>query len=87
MWLGSLCDCLSFSLQVGDFGLINKNTGQFEKAGNIYTHPDTAELVKGFPAETKVADEKHILISRGKRINGAQVGGASVTPTRFHELR
>lgn len=51
--------------------MINKKTGQFEKAGNMYTHPDTAEFVKGFPAETKVADEKHISISRGKRINGA----------------
>lgn len=71
MCLGSLFDHLSSSLQVGDFGLINKKTGQFEKAGNMYTHPDTAEFVKGFPAETKVADEKHISISRGKRINGA----------------
>ncbi|EKM60607.1 uncharacterized protein PHACADRAFT_246648 [Phanerochaete carnosa HHB-10118-sp] len=31
-------------IQAGDFGYVDKATGLFERAGNIYSHPETAKM-------------------------------------------
>lgn len=35
------------STQIGDYGTINKDTGEFEREGNIFQTPELTDLVKG----------------------------------------
>lgn len=40
----------SKAIQIGDFGKINRTTGEFESCGSIYTHPD---IITAVPALSK----------------------------------
>jgi hypothetical protein len=35
--------------QPGDFGTVNKKTGELTVEGNIYVHIDTAQIAKQYP--------------------------------------
>jgi len=35
--------------QIGDFGVIDKRTGELKIEGNIYTHPEIKDVAKEFP--------------------------------------
>jgi hypothetical protein len=35
--------------QAGDFGTVNKKTGELTVEGNIYNHIDTAQIAKQYP--------------------------------------
>lgn len=41
---------LTKQTQAGDFGTINKKTGELVVEGNIYTHVDTKEIASRHPA-------------------------------------
>lgn len=51
------------SEQAGDFGVINMESGQLERVGNIYTHPETVEIAKKYPAKAQPADEMYVVNS------------------------
>ena len=40
----------SHLLQIGDFGVIDKKTGELKIEGNIFTHPETKHVAQDFPA-------------------------------------
>ncbi|KAJ7892257.1 hypothetical protein B0H14DRAFT_2560321 [Mycena olivaceomarginata] len=48
---------------VGDYGTVDKDTGRFEKDGNIYENAATAALVADHPPEIAAADEKIVISS------------------------
>ena len=50
--------------QVGDFGKTNRETGEFEKEGNVYTHPDCAELAADAPPVTAAQETSLTVASR-----------------------
>jgi len=45
------------SYQVGDYGAIDKGSGQFEKEGNIYENESMAALAAKHPPQTASKDE------------------------------
>lgn len=45
------------SLQIGDYGTVEKETGHFEREGNIFTTPELAEIVKGHEAKLQSSSE------------------------------
>ncbi|KAJ6589440.1 hypothetical protein B0H19DRAFT_923319 [Mycena capillaripes] len=49
---------------VGDYGTIDKETGRFEKDGNIYEDPATAALCADFLPKILVPDEKMVIASQ-----------------------
>ncbi|KAJ6532885.1 hypothetical protein DFH09DRAFT_1043901 [Mycena vulgaris] len=50
-------------IKVGDYGTVDKATGQFEKDGNIYDDAETAALAAGYPPQTIPPDEKMVITS------------------------
>ncbi|KAJ7659221.1 hypothetical protein DFH06DRAFT_1195307 [Mycena polygramma] len=50
------------SIKVGDYGTIDKDTGRFEKDGNVYEDPETKELCKEYPPEI-LAPERDVVFS------------------------
>jgi hypothetical protein len=49
--------------QVGDYGTINRDTGQFEKEGNIYRDKTTAQLVSEYPPKEACKEEIMVVAS------------------------
>ena len=43
-------------MQVGDYGTINRQSGEFEKEGNVYDDALTAEIVMDQPPQTTTKD-------------------------------
>jgi hypothetical protein len=41
----------SKTLQIGDFGTLDKKTGELKVEGNIYTHPDIKKIAQDFTAD------------------------------------
>ena len=55
-------------IQVGDYGKINKKTGDFEKEDNIYSAKATADLVSQYPPiEASKQDKIEIVSETAKR--------------------
>jgi len=52
-------------IKVGDYGTIDVETGKFEKEGNIYEEPTTAELVAPHPPQVDSPEKELIVTSRG----------------------
>jgi hypothetical protein len=53
--------CSQPNRQPGDFGTINKKTGGLIVEGNIYTHPDIAQIAHGFhPIQAAEVDHYQI---------------------------
>ncbi|KAJ7801379.1 hypothetical protein B0H14DRAFT_2895724 [Mycena olivaceomarginata] len=50
-------------IKVGDYGTLDKDTGRFEKDGNIYEDAATAALAADHPPEIAAADEKIVISS------------------------
>ncbi|KAJ6604910.1 hypothetical protein B0H10DRAFT_2077692 [Mycena sp. CBHHK59/15] len=50
-------------IKVGDYGTIDKDTGRFERDGNIYEDPSTATLAADHPPESAAPDEKMVITS------------------------
>ncbi|KAJ7818004.1 hypothetical protein B0H14DRAFT_2840812 [Mycena olivaceomarginata] len=50
-------------IKVGDYGTVDKDTGRFEKDGNIYEDAATAALAADHPPEIAAADEKIVISS------------------------
>lgn len=53
--------------QVGDFGHIDRATGEFLVEGNLYTHPETCSFMVGYPVKTTVPTKFEKYLSRGIR--------------------
>jgi len=51
-------------IKVGDYGTIDKETGRFEKEGNIYDDPATAKLSAEHPPEILAPEEKMVFASQ-----------------------
>ncbi|EKM60622.1 uncharacterized protein PHACADRAFT_189748 [Phanerochaete carnosa HHB-10118-sp] len=45
------------TIQAGDFGTIDKKSGQFERAGNIYRHSKMAEMAENYPVTVQPSEE------------------------------
>jgi len=52
-------------IKVGDYGLVNRETGEFEKDGNIYDDEATAELMAHHPPQLGTPENIMIASSRG----------------------
>jgi len=50
---------------VGDYGVVNKETGQFEKDGNIYDDVTTAQLMAHHPPHLGTPEDIMVVSSRG----------------------
>ena len=49
--------------QVGDYGTVDKETGQFEKEGNIYEDADISKLVAEHPPHIAAPENSWIVSS------------------------
>jgi hypothetical protein len=58
---------------VGDYGTINKKTGEFEKEGNIYEHESTAALAANHLPVTAPPDDTFIVSSYGVKRNNLRI--------------
>lgn len=57
-------------LQIGDFGTINKKTGELKVDGNIFTHPEIKHIARDYPAfEAVEPDLNHIHSQQVKRLD------------------
>lgn len=62
----------SFHLQAGDFGTVNRKTGELLVDGNIYTHPDIAPIAQQYPPlEAPETDQYQI---HSYHVRGTDVG-------------
>jgi hypothetical protein len=60
----------ALSLQIGDFGTIDKKTGELKVEGNIYTHPEVKHIAQEFPAfEAAETDLYQIHSQQVKRLD------------------
>ncbi|KAJ6629834.1 hypothetical protein B0H10DRAFT_2208392 [Mycena sp. CBHHK59/15] len=50
-------------VKVGDYGTLDKETGQFERDGNIYEDASTATLAADHPPQVAAPDEKVVISS------------------------
>jgi len=69
-------------VQVGDYGTVDKETGEFERAGNIYD-PEFApelELGKKHPAQAASPDDQLTVVSRGVKVVSFDATAASAYP-------
>ena len=53
--------------QAGDFGEVDVHSGQFEKEGNIYTHPELASVAGDYPPKTHSEEEVYCINSFNTR--------------------
>lgn len=61
-----------FYTQAGDFGTVNRKTGEFLVDGNIYTHQDIAPIAQQYPPfEAPETDQYHI---HSYHVRGTDVG-------------
>jgi len=51
-------------LKLGDFGTLNKEDGQFEKEGNIFTHEQTVEIAKTNEVIVASPEEKMLVTAK-----------------------
>jgi len=59
-------------VQAGDFGTVNRKTGEFLVEGNIYTHPDIAPIARLYPPfEAPETDQYQI---HSYHVRGTNVG-------------
>ncbi|KAJ7719437.1 hypothetical protein DFH07DRAFT_314285 [Mycena maculata] len=74
-------------IKVGDYGTIDKDTGGFEKEGNIYEYAATAALAANYPPETTAPDDEMVIASEtaqkrhfslGPQVNVSGVAEASI---------
>lgn len=63
--------------QVGDFGTINRETGEFEKGGNIYEHPSTKDLAAAHQPEVSAKEESYVISSKG--VKGGELDASVLT--------
>ncbi|KAJ7281028.1 hypothetical protein C8J57DRAFT_1300692 [Mycena rebaudengoi] len=77
-------------ITVGDYGTLDKATGRFEKDGNIYTDPSTAEIAAAHLPQVAAPDEDMIIssetaqkhdLSFGPQVNVAGLAEASIKGT------
>ena len=63
--------------QPGDFGTVDKKTGGLVVEGNIYTHPDIAQIAHGYqPIRTAEVDHYQINSFEARVVNvNTAVGG------------
>jgi len=63
-------------IKVGDYGTVDKHTGEFEKDGNIYddNEHDLADIVKAYPPEDVAADNTFVVTSIGVKSREFQLG-------------
>ncbi|KAK7017678.1 hypothetical protein R3P38DRAFT_3201233 [Favolaschia claudopus] len=54
-------------IEVGDYGTIDKETGLFQKDGNIYTDPATAKLCADYQPDTRAPDEVMVVCSQTEK--------------------
>ncbi|EKM58694.1 uncharacterized protein PHACADRAFT_253181 [Phanerochaete carnosa HHB-10118-sp] len=75
------------TIQAGDFGTINRESGQFERIGNIYTYPDTADIARKHPVNSRPAEEVYVIHSHySKKVEGnagASTGAPDVADANF----
>ncbi|GJE89795.1 hypothetical protein PsYK624_059030 [Phanerochaete sordida] len=85
------------TIEAGDIGIIDKDSGQFEKIGSIYTHPATAEAAKAYPAVLKPAEDVLVInsvyakkVGGGGGVNAGIPGAGNVkfeTEIKFNKRR
>lgn len=71
--LSSISAPLNRPLKVGDYGTINKKTGQFEREWNIYDNPLTADLMAEHLPIDDPQDDKFIISSFGVKYHELKV--------------
>ncbi|KAL0948524.1 hypothetical protein HGRIS_011084 [Hohenbuehelia grisea] len=52
-------------IQLGDYGEIDRSSGEFHKRGNIFVDPMTKDLVSEFTIKDGATDDKQIFVSLG----------------------
>jgi len=68
-------------VHVGDFGSIEKSTGEFVVEGNLYTHPETREAMKSYEANDTAPTRYEKYTSKGVKELGLSPSlTASVEP-------
>jgi len=69
-------------LKVGDYGTVDKETGQFQKDGNIYKEVTTASLAALHPPHSGTPENTIVISSRGVKhrdlILGAEVNATGI---------
>ncbi|KAJ7479504.1 hypothetical protein FB451DRAFT_161592 [Mycena latifolia] len=74
-------------IKVGDYGTIDRETGRFDKDGNIYDDPATKALMAHHPAEKLAPDEQLVIasetatkreLSLGPQVSVAGIADASL---------
>ncbi|KAG8897555.1 hypothetical protein FRB99_008065 [Tulasnella sp. 403] len=59
-------------IKVGEYGVLNPDTAEFEREGNIYDDPDFANIVKGKPPEPSPAEDRIVITSN--HVKGRELG-------------
>ncbi|KAJ7894794.1 hypothetical protein B0H13DRAFT_2035647 [Mycena leptocephala] len=61
-------------IKIGDYGTIDKETGRFEKDGNVYEDPETSLLCASHQPELLPPDEKIVITSETDEDHGFSFG-------------
>ncbi|KAG8897556.1 hypothetical protein FRB99_008066, partial [Tulasnella sp. 403] len=65
----------SHPIRVGEYGVLNTETAEFEREGNIYDDPDFADMVRNKPPEPIPTEDRIILTSNHVRNKQLDISG------------